>query len=107
MFNLKVIEMNYPGRLIKKGETNKAIIKAIQNKLNDKGYGPLDVSVGVFGPKTVSAVKLFQAQNTDQNGDLLRPDGVVGAITWAVLFGETTVPFVTNVPKSSLRKLLK
>ncbi|MBL7887243.1 MAG: CHAP domain-containing protein [Flavobacterium sp.] len=91
--------MKYPGRNIKKGETDKTIIKAVQTQLNKKGYGPLDVSVGVFGPKTVSAVKLFQTQNTDQNGNLLSPDGVIGAITWAVLFGENTVPQNTTVKK--------
>ncbi len=91
--------MKYPGRLIKKGEKDKAVIKAVQNQLNSKGYGPLDVSVGVFGPKTVSAVKLFQTQHTDQNGTPLNPDGVIGAITWAILFGENSVPQVTETKK--------
>lgn len=99
--------MKYPGRLIKKGETDKAIIKAVQNQLNSKGYGPIDVSVGLFGPKTVSAVKLFQAQNTDQNGALLQPDGVIGAITWAVLFGEKTVPQDTTIKKKLAEKAIE
>jgi peptidoglycan hydrolase-like protein with peptidoglycan-binding domain len=84
--------MKYPGRLIKNGELDKTIVRAVQKQLNDKGYGPLDTTSGNFGPKTISAVKLFQSQNTDQNGNLLNPDGVLGAITWAILFGPTSVP---------------
>ena len=49
--------MKYPGRLIKKNEQDKAIVKAIQTQLNEKGYGVIDVD-GDFGNKTLSAVKL-------------------------------------------------
>jgi hypothetical protein len=99
--------MNYPGRLIKKGELDKTIVRAVQKQLNDKGFGPLDITSGNFGPKTISAVKLFQSQNTDQNGNLLLADGVLGAISWAVLFGSTTVPQVTTVTKKLPEKAIE
>ena len=66
--------MNYPNRIIKAGETNKAIVKAIQQKLNEGGLGPIEV-IGIYGPKTVNAVKLFQATHRDQNGLPLEIDG--------------------------------
>ena len=97
--------MKYPGRLIKKNEQDKAIVKAIQTQLNEKGYGVIDVD-GDFGNKTLSAVKLFQTQNTDQNGNLLVPDGVIGAITWAVLFGIKSVPQTSNVKKKLSEKAI-
>lgn len=78
--------MNYPGRTIKKGESDKAIIKAIQHQLNVKECGPL-VEDGDFGQKTTNAIKLFQMRHTDQNGHPLEVDGKLGAISWAVLFG--------------------
>lgn len=95
--------MNYPGRLIKKGEQDKKIVEAVQKQLNKKGYGMVDVD-GDFGNKTLSAIKLFQTRNTDQNGNLLLIDGVLGAISWAVLFGENTVS-QNNTIKKKLAEL--
>lgn len=92
--------MNYPGRLIKKGEKDKKIVEAIQKQLNKKGCGELKVD-GDFGTKTQSAIKLFQTRNTDQNGNLLLIDGVLGAISWASLFGENSV-----VQNSTIKKKL-
>lgn len=97
--------MKYPGRLIKKGEQDKTIVKAVQKQLNAKGYGVIDVD-GDFGSKTVSAVKLFQTQNTDQNGNLLVVDGVLGAITWAILFGGSSVPQNTTIKKKITEKAI-
>ena len=56
--------MNFPNRIIQTGETNKTIVKAIQQKLNEAGLGPLEV-IGIYGPKTVNAMKLFQATHRD------------------------------------------
>jgi CHAP domain/Putative peptidoglycan binding domain len=77
--------MNYPNRLIRQGETDKVIVTAIQNALNNKKCGPLTAD-GDFGAKTTSAVKLFQTLHTDASGQALKADGVVGAITWFQLF---------------------
>ena len=76
----------------------KKIVKAVQEKLNKKGYSIIDVD-GDFGSKTQSAVKLFQTRNVDQNGIILLSDGVLGAITWAVLFGANTVPQNSTIKK--------
>ncbi len=87
--------MNYPNRLIQTGETNKAIVKAIQQQLNAAGLGPLEV-IGIYGSKTVNAVKLFQATHRDQNGLPLEIDGKLGSLSWVALFGANTVTVTTE-----------
>jgi peptidoglycan hydrolase-like protein with peptidoglycan-binding domain len=54
-------------------------VKELQTLLNSLGFkcGKVD---GAFGPRTLSAVRLFQKNNPP-----LLVDGVVGAATWAVL----------------------
>ena len=83
--------MDYPKRIVMTGETNKALVKAIQAALNHAGCGPLE-GTGTFGPKTTQAVKRFQSTHRDQHGLPLTIDGKVGAITWAILFGTDNVP---------------
>lgn len=90
--------MNYPGRVIKKGETDKKIIAAIQKRLEALGIDKFE-GVGLYGPKTERAVKTFQARFTDVHGNSLVIDGKVGSITWEVLFGENKVP-VTDAPRT-------
>ena len=65
----------------------------LQQRLTAKGYGVGSID-GVFGSKTLEAVKAFQAENN------LTVDGVVGAKTWAVLEGETS----SGVYEYSLKK---
>jgi hypothetical protein len=89
--------MNYPNHLVQKGETDKALVKAIQKQLNLCGCGPVGVD-GDFGAKTTAAVKLFQARFTDANGNPLKVDGTIGAITWAALFGEEKVKTTEVAP---------
>ena len=98
--------MDYPNRLIKEGETNKTIVKAIQSRLNELGCGPVEV-VGIFGPKTISAVKLFQSTRKDQDGNPLTIDGKVGTITWAVLFGTENIPVVEETTNAILTEAVK
>lgn len=78
--------MNYPKRIVKKGEADKSIVKAVQKRLNAVGCGPLGED-GDFGNKTFMAVKQFQSNRLDQFGQPLIIDGQIGAITWWVLFG--------------------
>jgi len=63
--------------VLKQGSTG-AQVKTVQTKLKNWGYytGSVD---GIFGPKTVAAVKYFQRKNG------LTEDGVVGAKTAAAM----------------------
>jgi cell wall-associated NlpC family hydrolase len=97
--------MNFPNRVIQTGETNKAIVKAIQQKLNETGLGPFELT-GNYGPKTVNAVKLFQATHRDQNGLPLEIDGRVGSLTWIILFGQGSVTVVDNATTALLTDTL-
>lgn len=91
--------MKYPGRIIKKGEADKKIVKAVQQKLNELGFGPIDAD-GDFGNQTVAAVKAFQGRSTDSQGQSLVIDGQLGPVSWSVLFGEDKVP-VAEAPKTA------
>lgn len=64
--------MEYPGRIIKHGDTGD-FVRAIQNRL---GVQP----TGFFGDTTEEFVTKFQ------NANGLEADGKVGKNTWPVLF---------------------
>lgn len=55
-------------------------VKALQILLNGLGYG-CGTADGIFGSKTLAAVKKFQSAKS------LTADGIVGANTWAALIG--------------------
>lgn len=92
--------MNYPNRKIIKGEADKQIVTAIQQKLKDTGCGPEKVD-GDFGERTAEAVMLFQSLHRDKRDSPLVIDGEVGPITWEVLFGAASVA-VPAQPLSTL-----
>ncbi len=98
--------MNYPNRIIKEGETDKTIVKAIQKRLNDLGLGPFELT-GTFGPKTKSAIKQFQGTHRDPFGNPLEMDGKVGAITWNLLFENQQTPTVTIANDKFLAEAVK
>lgn len=98
--------MQYPNRTIKEGESDKTIVSAIQNRLMELGFGSFE-GTGIFGSKTKSVVKQFQATHRDDLGNALEVDGKVGAITWAVLFGTASVPSTNNAPNSMLTETLR
>lgn len=58
-------------------------VREIQQALKDKGFDPGAID-GVWGRKTIAAVKQFQSEQH------LTPDGIVGPKTTAALFGATT-----------------
>jgi len=95
----------FPGRVVKPGDADEAVL-AVQRRLNQVGCGPIDED-GVFGPQTAGAVTLFQARFPDTDGQTLKPDGLVGAITWAALFGGTSSGSVTRASDDLLREALK
>lgn len=105
--------MDYPGRLIKQGETDPRIVKALKGQLNRALalQGPdaiqLDPGNPHFGPSMKRAVMTFQARHVDTEGRPLKVDGQVGAITWAVLFGEQTVPKADRSTDTLLAKVLQ
>ncbi len=98
--------MDYPNRVITKSDSNKTTVKAIQQRLNEVGCGPIDVD-GIFGSQTFGAVKRFQATRSDKNGNPLEIDGKVGPITWAELFGAASIPAVDDTPNELLKEALK
>ena len=89
--------MKYPGHVIKAGEQDARIVKALKVQLNRalavQRIADLRLKVDdpSFGPKMKQAVQLFQVRNVDARGNPLRPDGEVGSITWAALFGPASV----------------
>ncbi|MFN3735042.1 hypothetical protein [Comamonas testosteroni] len=90
--------MQYPGRVIKAGEADATVVKALKNALNSVLvlHGAeaiqLDPDNPIFGPRMKQAVQLFQTRHLDAEGQPLKADGAVGAITWAALFGSEQVP---------------
>jgi hypothetical protein len=68
--------MNFP---IKQGDNGHDVI-SLQQQLIARGYGA-DPN-GSFDNKTFDMVRVFQAENLDQNGQPLVVDGAVGPITW-------------------------
>lgn len=90
-----------PKMVLRKGDRGEAV-EYLQTVLKQQGYdcGTVD---GVFGSKTVSAVKAYQYDHG------LTPDGVVGAHTWAaldsaigVMLYTVTIPHVTRVEVQQL-----
>jgi hypothetical protein len=104
--------MQYPGRLIKLGEGDARVVKALKTALNQalhlKGAESirLDVDNPSFGSRMKQAVQLFQAQHVDAEGRPLKANGEVGSPTWAALFGDTRVPSATQSDDAFLSQVL-
>jgi hypothetical protein len=104
--------MDYPKRIIKAGESDAEIVKALKRELNAAlALGPgedlhLDEENPNFGPKMKRVVKLFQARHVDADGRPLKQDGEVGSLTWAALFGDATVPAADTAANALLAKVL-
>jgi hypothetical protein len=104
--------MKYPGRVIKSGETDARIVKALKTALNQalalRGDEAivLDADNPLFGPRMKQAVKLFQARNVDNQLQPLKVDGEVGSLTWEALFGTERVPQVAPKAKGLAAQVL-
>jgi peptidoglycan hydrolase-like protein with peptidoglycan-binding domain len=61
-------------------------VKATQLRLRNLGYTDIGEVDGYYGPNTEAVVKTFQ----EING--LEVDGVVGRLTWNLLFSDEPVP---------------
>ena len=105
--------MKYPGRVIKVGEADIAVVRALKNALNSalvlRGSEAiqLDPENPVFGPRMKQAVRLFQTRRVDAGGQPLKADGEVGAITWATLFGQEKVPHAEAASDAFLAQVLQ
>lgn len=103
--------MDYPGRIIKTGERDATVVRALKRQLV-QALGDADDSLRLdpdnpsFGPRVRQAVKLFQARHVDAQGRALKQDGEVGAITWAALFGTASVPQSRSAPSDLLARVL-
>ncbi len=82
------LDMDYPGRVIARGEADGAIVRALQQRLNQLGYATTSPA-GVFDTALAAVVKLYQTRNVDALGRPLTVDGEVGPLSWASLFGGT------------------
>ncbi len=103
---LTTAPLAFPGRLLKKELTNNAAdVRAVQQRLNEVGCGPLD-DTGNFDNQTFNAVKLFQSRFTDIDGLPLEIDGEVGSLTWSALFGAQSVPITHTADSPLLDKVL-
>ena len=104
--------MKYPGRVIKSGEADARIVKALKTALNQalalRGAEAIVLDAGnpLFGPRMKQAVKLFQARNVDSQGQPLKVDGEVGSLTWEALFGAERVPQVEVRPRGLAEQVL-
>lgn len=105
--------MRYPGRIVKAGEKDAGIVKALKQRLNEVLAVESDPTLKLdpadpnFGPRMRQTVKFFQTRNVDAEGRPLKQDGEVGALTWAALFGADAVPRSDRAPDPYLGEVLK
>lgn len=86
--------MDYPGRVVRTGERDAALVRAIKARLNATMADPasqLDSGDGSFGPRMSEVVRQFQARHTDSHGRALKQDGELGPLTWQALFEDAPV----------------
>jgi peptidoglycan hydrolase-like protein with peptidoglycan-binding domain len=93
----------FPGRVIRRGERDPAVVRAIQSALDLAGYGPF--RDGVFDDLMEAAVRRFQAQHVDASGHALRIDGEVGRFTWGALLAQP-VPTPSSAPSTLMLQSL-
>ncbi|MXP65345.1 CHAP domain-containing protein [Roseomonas sp. M0104] len=81
----------FPGTTLRRNSPQTDAVRAVQAALNARGCGPVQAD-GIFGPATESAVRTFQSRFFDLRGAPLLIDGQVGPVTWAALFGASSLP---------------
>lgn len=68
-----------------KGDSVKLLQEILRTFGNNSPYNP-GAADSDFGPKTETAVKAYQSDFTDFDGNPLKVDGIVGPKTWAALW---------------------
>lgn len=92
--------MEYPGRIIQADDPDTAVVDAVRQRLNARGYHA-DAVDGFDAPTAfTAAVRYFQSTHVDSSGRPLKVDGAVGPNTWAALFGASSI--ATTVPAKAL-----
>jgi hypothetical protein len=84
-------------QLLKKGDRGPRV-REVQNLLTEKGFLTNEEVTGTFDHETYRAVRTFQSQNLDENGQPLAVDGKVGDLTWWSLHN----PKPTILPPSAV-----
>ncbi len=87
----------YPGGAVRRGDPRTTIVTRVQARLVELGYG-IDVD-GAFGAETDSAVRLFQTRAG------FEADGIVGPVSWALLFADPA-PVVDAAPTALLARVV-
>jgi hypothetical protein len=104
--------MDYPGRIVKIGENDAAIVQALRTQLGLMMGGDsdpaarLDPQGTVFDAGMKRVVKLFQARHVDSAGRPLKQDGEIGALTWGAIFGCERVPASAEAATHLLAQVL-
>ena len=75
---------------LRMGSIGNAVIQ-LQTRLQELGYNPGNID-GVFGAATEDALISFQSQNG------LEPDGIAGAVTYAILYSDRARAYTEPVP---------
>ena len=92
--------MDYPGRIIKIGESDSRPMRAVRARLRELQF---EVSAsGAFDASFSHHVRLFQTRNVDQFSRNLVPDGEIGPLTWAAMF-EVAAKSVRKIPTQLAR----
>ncbi len=86
--------MDFPGRIIKVGEADGNVVRAIVAGLATRGLHATSPD-GVYDKGLKALVSAFQSIHVDALGRPLHIDGEVGQLTWGAIFGATPV---TDVP---------
>jgi hypothetical protein len=97
--------MNYPNKIITKGEADKTIVKAIQTKLKTLGYYNDDID-GDYGKSLKRAVKRINPK-LHVFGHIHEGSGIVelGGTTFvnACVFHGEAMDFIGYVPQLSIK----
>ncbi len=82
----------YPKQALREHDPRPDLVRLVQTRLNELGHEL--VVDGDFRGATRSAVRVFQTRSG------LEPDGIVGPVTWAILFDNP--PLLPQKPPSAL-----
>ena len=95
----------FPGRYLQNPLEDDPHVEIVQRRLKQLGIDPGTIDSD-FGPDTEMAVRLFQARSSDETGEPLEIDGIVGPKTWAALFDPGSSPDPNAPPRFTATPLV-